>query len=465
MRRLTAVLALMLLALGTTQAQTVYPTLSARSWNSYVASVVPQNWSSIIDNGGTFLTGSGSQTQNNALERIYTYSMPFPFTFLSPGYVEGITTYPQGTTIIISTNGYISFANTGYGSTGGTQTGYSYYGYYKLFNTGGPHGSNVIAPFSSWLSGNGVAGAGIYVATLGSAPNRTFVVEWRMTQGNSYGGNDGSVGNFQARLSEATGNIEFQYSDSPINILYYFYGTIVGLKKYGESYLDYTQPTATTRGTPEWARYFLFNNPGYGQGDTVAITAMTHRWWGSYGYAEYYPWNYSQPASGLLNPYMWHFSFPTDAQGQRIGYKLSPVINDVSTSNVTFSPVTPAFAYAPGQDVTVTATFTNNGAAARQNVPVVADLWRNGVKTTSITGTAFPNSTPQFGTNTYTFTTPFGFNNRYTDTTGVYEVRVYPQLATDQDAANDTARGTFYISRDHDMMPFTILQPLSNLPP
>jgi hypothetical protein len=51
------------------------------------------------------------------------------------------------------------------------------------------------------------------------------------------------------------------------------------------------------------------------------------------------------------------------------------------------------------------------------------------------------------------------------DTTGVFEARVFPKLSSDQDAPNDTFKVTFYISRDNDMMPYAILQPLSNTPP
>jgi hypothetical protein len=350
-------------------------------------------------------------TNNSYGQYIYTYSLPFPFRFIN-------VNYNQGTTIRVSTNGYVSFSTSTLGST-------------------------------SIASGDG----GVYYKVEGSVGDRVLTIEWRGNEGYNYY-SDGSIGNFQIRLYERTSNIEWHYGPNSLNIGYYFYSALVGIKDLGEYYYySGTQPTNSTRNTPEAQRYYLFNNPSYSR-DTVpvAVTGMRIQWWGTYGYLEYYPYFYIYTGTAYRQDTNqsfvgWHSTFPTDREThERIAYRMSPVLNDVASDSLWFSPSVTADAYSPGASVTPSARFRNLGGNSRQNVPVQADVYYNGTQFLgSVTATAFPNSTAQFGTNNVTFP---AFSSTLLNQTGVYEVRVYPKLSIDQVPSNDTFKYLFLISKE-----------------
>jgi hypothetical protein len=294
-------------------AQTWLSTTSSRSWNTYVPSYITDRFNSIIGNGGTRLPNSGNVGANTFGEYIYTVPLPFNFYFMG-------TTYPAGRNVSVSTNGYVGFGNNSYGSTSGSYYSYlSYYGYYWYQNTGTASSNKVIFAFISSHSTSGLADGGVYHMVEGSAGQRIWTIEWKTQDNYNYYSVAGSYWNFQIKLYEATGNIEWFFGPEQFQRGYYFYNTaLVGLKDLGESYYySGTQPTPTTRNTPEANRYYLFNNPSYGEGDTVAITGQRIAWYGSYGYLEYYPW-YSTPWPGppayahdtLRSPYAWHSTFP-----------------------------------------------------------------------------------------------------------------------------------------------------------
>ncbi|MFO7560905.1 MAG: hypothetical protein R6X10_18915 [Desulfobacterales bacterium] len=99
--------------------------------------------------------------------------------------------------VYISSNGYLSFG-----------AGYWHYSNYDIPNTNTPN--NYIAPFWDDLYTSG-AGAKIYAATIGTAPNRKFVVTFYDVDW-CCGVNNGNL-TFQAILSETDGSITFQYQD------------------------------------------------------------------------------------------------------------------------------------------------------------------------------------------------------------------------------------------------------------
>src|SRR5688500_4410668 len=85
--------------------QTWVPATSALAWNTYVAQVIPDGFNSIIGNGGTRLPNSGSVGQNTYGEYCHTIPLPMNFYFMNQQYA-------QGASVMISTNGYMTFANT-----------------------------------------------------------------------------------------------------------------------------------------------------------------------------------------------------------------------------------------------------------------------------------------------------------------------------------------------------------------
>src|SRR5688500_14014283 len=97
-RVLLFVAALALLSATTSTSQTWLSTTSARAWNTYVATVVPDRFSSIIGAGGTRLPNSGNVGGSTFGEYCYTMPMPMSFYFMGQQYA-------QGAPVMLSTNG------------------------------------------------------------------------------------------------------------------------------------------------------------------------------------------------------------------------------------------------------------------------------------------------------------------------------------------------------------------------
>jgi subtilisin family serine protease len=112
-------------------------------------------------------------------------SIPFPFTFYGSSY----------STATVGTNGFLELGSSN-GSTVWTNGG--------LPSAGVPNG--LIAPF--W---DDLVGGSIYTNTLGSAPNRRFVVGW--VNMFHFSGIGGSVA-FEAALYEGTNEIRFEYQNT-----------------------------------------------------------------------------------------------------------------------------------------------------------------------------------------------------------------------------------------------------------
>jgi len=141
--------------------------------------------------------------------------------------------YKGGTygNVLLSTNGYLTF-NTGTASTGG---GLSAYGYDNTYFTNSSAGTYLsLAPFYEDLvcAGNPGTLAGLQASikyqTTGSTPNRVFTAEWI---GMETFGNAGPNLNFQVKLYEATGAIEYTYGTMEMfnGTLNFGYSYTVGL--------------------------------------------------------------------------------------------------------------------------------------------------------------------------------------------------------------------------------------------
>jgi hypothetical protein len=217
--RIATLLMLALIAGADASAQytVASPATVSLPWNNYVPSRIPDGFQSIVGNGGTLVSGSNNRS---AYDFVVSVTLPFNFYFLN-------NTYASGYSLKAGTAGYLSFNGSSY--TGGPT--YNYYGYYWLGNLSGnarPSYNKVILAYAADLQTSGVADGGIYTMTTGSAPNRVFIVEWRV-QGSYYPA--GNPGNFQVRLYERNGNIEYFFGSASIDRFdtQYRYGAMVGI--------------------------------------------------------------------------------------------------------------------------------------------------------------------------------------------------------------------------------------------
>jgi subtilisin family serine protease len=128
--------------------------------------------------GDTALGLSGDDVNLNV-------SMAFPFTFYGTSY----------TSVNVSTNGNLQFSGSSIGWSNGS-----------LPSTAAPNGA--IYPY--WDDMYVDASAGVYTTTLGSTPNRQFVIEWRNVR---YFGDETRRVSFEVILNEANGDIQTMYKD------------------------------------------------------------------------------------------------------------------------------------------------------------------------------------------------------------------------------------------------------------
>ncbi|MFC6084681.1 S8 family serine peptidase [Sphaerisporangium aureirubrum] len=139
--------------------------------------------------GHTCRSGADAYVEGTTLEPLtyddetQTLALPFAFPFYGGTYTSGV----------VSTNGFMTF---------GTDR-YSHPTHGSVPSGGGPNAA--IYPYWTDL-GLFDEGAGLYTATIGTAPNRTFVVEWRKAR---FYGVDALI-SFEALLGE-DGSIGFRY--------------------------------------------------------------------------------------------------------------------------------------------------------------------------------------------------------------------------------------------------------------
>jgi hypothetical protein len=128
-------------------------------------------------------------TNQNITSDDTTKSVSLPFTFRFAG-----TNY---TSIKISSNGNAHFG-----------TASSAYSNVAIPNTANPNA--LLAAFWDDLAPN--LGGAIYTGVSGTAPNRTFVIEWRNV--NHYGVSGTNGATFEIQLDETTNHIWFLYQDT-----------------------------------------------------------------------------------------------------------------------------------------------------------------------------------------------------------------------------------------------------------
>jgi len=137
-----------------------------------------QSYSSLAITGGTLVSGTSSIDDDTNWP---TRNIGFTFNHAGTNY----------TTIGISSNGYIVFG-------GATTTNYT--------PLGGM--SNCVAALGSDLQGRGLTNSDIRWDTVGTAPNRTCIIQWRDWGKYAY---TSELYNFQIRLTETTNAIQIVY--------------------------------------------------------------------------------------------------------------------------------------------------------------------------------------------------------------------------------------------------------------
>jgi len=421
----------------------LYGALTKLPWNKYVATRIPDAYSTIIGRAGTNTFG-GSATAGGAT--LFSFPAPgnFPiaFSYLGTNYAAG-STVPK-----VCAAGYITFATSGVGSTT------------VSIATGGP--TKLIAPYWSDMQPNQVSEGGVFWRVDGTVGSRVLTVEWRV-QGIATP--TGNPGQFQAKLFEGSNKIEYFYAANPIlrNYGNPSQGAFVGLKDLGYSGTsDQTQI--------DNSKFLLVTNPDLVR-DTVAITRsraiLATTTWRPEGYATWPITNGTPVEEGILGrpSRFFHYTFPT-LNNTRIGFRFTPVDNDVACDSIGLAPDRPGNAYSQGASITVVAKFLNLGVNSRQDVPVQLDVYRLGNPTllTSRLDTAFRTLTPQLGFDVITFAP--ALTGIATANYGTYVVKVYSKLdsPTDQDRANDTMTILYYISYPHDVMAWDIINPVTYSP-
>ena len=166
------VTALCLLTFNSVRAQISTMAFSSANPGSYAARMIT---------GGNLVSTSSSSTDddnNYAIQNI-------GFNFVWQG-----TTF---TTVGISANGYIKLGSV-------TTTFYSF---------APTSASNIISAMNQDLQGAGLTNSNIRIDTIGTAPNRTCIIQWR--DWSSYFFNTSILYNFQIRLYETTNSVEIVY--------------------------------------------------------------------------------------------------------------------------------------------------------------------------------------------------------------------------------------------------------------
>ncbi|MGE3802947.1 MAG: hypothetical protein AB7H80_18165, partial [Candidatus Kapaibacterium sp.] len=438
------------------------PAMSQLPWWDYRPERIDNDYSSIIGASGTNLVANsagvawGSSTNNIEL------ALPFPFTFMR-------TNYPSGYRMVLSYSGWMSFSGATYSAT---TYQYQYYPntyywangttlYYSASNKG-------IMPYWSDLqtSGPSSPSGGIYYRVDGPVGDRVLTIEWRV-QGGYYPA--GNVGNFQARLFEKTSAIEFLYGDFSINRtkpstnpqFTFGYGALVGLNHQGQRQISRELTPEDFNRDEDNFMYFVHpdetfpdldgRQPG---SDTIAVTRFNTINFG--GGSPYYPvwYSYYQSYDGGYRYYVaspwWHYRFPTD-QNQPIGYRMRPILNDLTCDSVWFSPTNAINAYTAGTGIVVNARFKNLASAVKTNVPTRFDVYYSGAKIkvyTSEQQLVSPGA--RLGSANVAFNVIPGSMNSGPGTNGnsrngIYEVRIYPQDPLEEDVKNDTCKIPYFI--------------------
>ncbi len=181
-------------------------------------------------------------------------TLPFAFTFYGTA-ATAIRVGNNGGLLFNATSGDLTAANAALSS--GT--------------------NNLIVPF--WDDIDDETG-NVYYKTIGTAPNRRFVIEWYNRPHYTSSGGVGTA-TFELILYEGTNNIKFQYQDVVFGNASYDYGAdaTVGIRGSGSNYLQYSYNQAVLAN----GRAICFQYPGSSPCDPVEI-----------------PWLAATPLSGTV---------------------------------------------------------------------------------------------------------------------------------------------------------------------
>ena len=179
---------------------------------AYVCEATAYGW--LDASGGTALAMTDDSSR--------TVSLPFSFTTYGQTY----------SSVVVSSNGFLRLGTSIAGATAYTNA--------PIPSVADPNG--IVAPF--WDDLNPGAGGQVYAATLGTAPNRSFVVAWVNVP--SYWVT-GSAATFEAVLEEGTDVVRFQYQDVTFGNASYDAGASATVGIEGE--------------TGEWGTQVAYNSP------------------------------------------------------------------------------------------------------------------------------------------------------------------------------------------------------------
>ncbi|MEI9811132.1 MAG: GEVED domain-containing protein [Bacteroidota bacterium] len=152
--------------------------ISSAQVNSYI--FVQSSGTYTPVSGGTVVHASGWD------DNVSNVALPFSFTFSGTVY----------NAVNVNSNGYLTFGATAPGTTN----------YTPISSTAGYGG--VVSAFARDLISNATT---VERATIGSAPNRQFVVQWNNARRYSGGAIAGDVLNFQIVLNETTNTVQIIY--------------------------------------------------------------------------------------------------------------------------------------------------------------------------------------------------------------------------------------------------------------
>jgi hypothetical protein len=154
-----------------------------------VADLLPNYFSSTRTSAGTFVDIAGIGTPLD-LSDDGSANVTMPFAFAFYGVASNL--------LCINNNGFLLFQTdapcVGYSQDGSIPTAFRF---------------PAVMPFWDDL----YTGGNVYYATLGTEPNRRFVVEWSQKNHYDDGADDPGSVTFEVILDEATGTISFEYQD------------------------------------------------------------------------------------------------------------------------------------------------------------------------------------------------------------------------------------------------------------
>lgn len=320
--------------------------------------------------GGTVLGDSDSDdeqfndpaTPAGAASAAAGPGLPIGFSFQLGG-----TTYDR---FAVNNNGWLALGNSSAGATAVTAGFATGTNNYSPISSAQTPPTNAIAPFADDLIAQ--ANSSLRYSTIGTAPNRTLVVQWSNYDYYTSSPTPTSTFNFQVRLNETSNTVVFSYGAFATIIpdAAGFYAQ-VGLR--GASNSDFNIRTTTTT----WAASVA----GTSNADIMPVSDT------------------SLPATGLTYTFTPGTAPANDAAVSAIytlGKVATPFASPVTVSAVVRNAGSAALTNLP-------VTLTVSGATTYTNTQTVASL-AVGASTT-VTFTAFP-VTATTGTNTLTVTVP-----------------------------------------------------------